>query len=98
MGLGAASALYHLFDDKNSELAELFMRKFCTGENLSKTDVEYKLRGLFLSDQQRRQNMQTYIKCMIVIKAWNLRRRKNRKEIKPSQLRILPNEAAPIII
>jgi len=76
LSTAVGTALYEMFARKNEETADEFFRDLYTGENLSRTAVEYILRTAFTKDMQRiTSKLPTYIKVRMTVKAWNWRRR-----------------------
>ncbi len=77
ISLGCGTALYEMFSRKHQEQASTFMRGFFTGEELTRTDPEYLLRGAFIRDAERVAKFPLTIRMRMVIKGWNWRRRGN---------------------
>ena len=97
ISLGQATGLYFAFNRKDAGAAEQFMRDISTGEELKSTSVEYQLRSLFISEQRKHQMLSGDAKCMLVIKAWNCRRR-NKMPRGKTALRLTADEAPPKIM
>lgn len=74
---GCGTALYEMFSRKHQEQATLFIRRFFTGEELSRTDPEYLLRAAFIRDAERVRKLPLEIRMRMCIKGWNWRRRGN---------------------
>lgn len=72
---GCGTALYEVFQRKDEEKAETFIRALFTGELLSKVDPEYVLRQRLIRDAQRLSKYPQDIKMRMCVKAWNWRRR-----------------------
>ncbi len=53
------------------------MRRFFTGEELTRTDPEYLLRAAFIRDAERVAKFPLEIRMRMVIKGWNWLRRGN---------------------
>jgi hypothetical protein len=77
ISLGCGTALYEMFSRKNQEQAERFMRRFFTGEELVRDDIEYLLRTAFMRDSQQMAKYSLAIRMRMVIKGWNWLRRGN---------------------
>jgi hypothetical protein len=77
LSLGCGVALFEMFQRKNAELAETFMRRLYTGEELMRTDAEYILRAAFIRDAEKVAKYPLAIRMRMVIKGWNWVRRGN---------------------
>lgn len=77
ISLGCGTALYEMFQRKNSDLANTFMQRLYTGEGLARTDAEYVLRAAFIRDADRLAKYPLTIRMRMVIKGWNWIRRGN---------------------
>lgn len=87
------TALYEYFSRKNEEAAGDFFRDLYTGENLSRTNVEYVLRQAFTKDAQRiTSKLPSYVKVRMTVKAWNWRRRGRGDEASYQTIAVQPNE------
>lgn len=75
ISLGPGTALYEMFARKNAEQADNFMRRFYTGEELSRHSVEYILRAAFIRDSEKIAKYPQAIRVRMVIKGWNWVRR-----------------------
>ena len=53
LSVACTAAIWFQIDKKHSRAAEVFMRRFYTGEDLKTTDIEYMLRQAFFRDMQR---------------------------------------------
>lgn len=73
--LGMGTGLYEMFTRKKELLADDFMRKLFTGENITRGDVEWLLRNTFQRDSTKNSKYPSQIKVRMVIKGWNWRRR-----------------------
>jgi len=90
---GVGTGLYEYFSRKDEETAGDFFRDLYTGENLSRTTVEYILRAAFTKDMQRiTSKLPTYIKVRMTVKAWNWRRRGRGDEASTQTITVQPNE------
>lgn len=79
ISLAMGTACYEVFERKDAELAEIFMRAFFTGEMLEVDRPEYILRQLLIKDSQRITQYPALIRMRMIVKAWNWRRRGNDK-------------------
>jgi hypothetical protein len=77
LSLGPGTALYEMFQRKNHEQAENFMRRFYTGEGLTRSDGEYILRAAFMKDSEKVAKYPQAIRVRMIIKGWNWYRRGN---------------------
>lgn len=75
LSLGPGTACYEMFNRKAPEVAQSFMERLYTGENLERTDIEFLLRAAFQKNAQRAAKFPTQAKIRMVIKGWNWRRR-----------------------
>lgn len=75
VSLACATALYEMFSRKDAALADSFMRKFYTGEQIGLQEPEFVLRQMLIKDAQRLQGYPAEIKMKMCVKAWNWRRR-----------------------
>jgi hypothetical protein len=71
------TALYEMFSRKHEAMADKFMQRFCTGEEIVRTDPEYILRGAFIRDAERVAKFPLATRVHMVIKGWNWLRRGN---------------------
>lgn len=93
LSTGVGTALYEYFSRKDEEGAGDFFRDLYTGENLSRTAVEYVLRAAFTKDMQRiTSKLPTYVKVRMTVKAWNWRRRGRGDEASTQTITVQPNE------
>ncbi len=77
MSLGVGTALYEMFARKHQAMADEFMNRFFSGEDLKATDPEYMLRQIFIRDAEKIAKLPMSIRVRMVIKGWNWRRRGN---------------------
>ncbi len=77
ISLGCGAALYEVFNRNDTLLAETFMRKFYTGEQIGIHEPEYIVRQLLLRDAQRLAAYPIEVRMKMIVKAWNQRRRGN---------------------
>jgi len=75
LSVGSGGALFEFFARKSSDIAEDFMRKLYTGENIDQNDVEWQLRAALIRDAQSRTKLRADDKLRMVCKGWNHRRR-----------------------
>lgn len=97
MGLGTGTGLYEMFARKSDSLAEEFMRNLYTGENLTRTNVEYILRQAFIKDANSNRKYPPHIKIMMTVKGWNWRRR-GRDDASMQVVQVSPNDPQNIVI
>lgn len=68
-------ALYEMGARKSEDMAEQFMRRLFTGEELHAKDPEYVVRSLLIKDAARTAHYPQDVKMKMLVKAWNMRRR-----------------------
>jgi hypothetical protein len=97
MALSALTALYEMFMRKHEAQATTFMQRFCTGENLTRTDPEFILRAAFMRDSERKAKLPLAARMRMVIKGWNWLRRGN-TEANRNTMALMPNDDPKIRI
>jgi hypothetical protein len=97
MTLSALSALYEMFGRKHQAQATTFIERFCTGENLQRTDPEFILRAAFMRNAERAAKLPLRARMRMVIKAWNWIRRGN-TEASRAVIALMPNDDSRIRI
>ena len=75
LSIGCGTALYEMFSRKNSTLADDYMQRFYTGENLERTDPEWLLRQALIRDASSNSKLPSTVRMRMMIKGWNWRRR-----------------------
>jgi hypothetical protein len=75
LSIACGAALLEVFSRRSSDLAEDFIHKLYTGENITRDDVEYLLRQALIRDAQSRSKLPGAARMRMACKAWNHRRR-----------------------
>ena len=65
------ASLLYLFSEKDVTVAEIFMRKLCTGLDLSDKDPIFALRKALIKDKMSKSNLPQKDKTALIVKGWN---------------------------
>src|SRR6267154_68959 len=98
LSLSATTACYEIFQRKDEDKSDAFMRRFYTGEGLHSKDAEYILRNLLIRDAQRLTTYPIELKLKMMVKAWNLVRRGRGDDAARQAITIGPNEADRLMV
>jgi hypothetical protein len=98
LSLGCGTALYEMFQRKNVEKADLFMRRFYTGEEIIRSDAEYILRAAFIRDAEKVAKYPIGIRMRMVIKGWNWVRRTKPEPATRATVTVKPDDDQKIKI
>lgn len=97
LSLGCGGALFEIFARRSSDLADDYMHKLYTGEEIARDDVEWLLRAAFIRDSNSRRKLPTIDKVRMVCKGWNHRRRAL-PTCTPRMIQLRPEDPAEVKI